>query len=445
MKIKECLFFVCVLGISHVPAERTVSSKVKDLASANAKFAMNIYDELRDLANDGNIFFSPLSISLALGMTYAGAKENTKNQMAQVMEFDEAADSDDALNEAFQELIDTFNNPDKNYTLNIANRLFGSKNYQFLTDYLRITEEYYRAALEEMDFVRDSEGSTIYINNWVANQTNQKIKDLIPKGAINSMTALVLVNAIYFKGLWNLPFDAEDTESRTFHAIDGQNVEMDMMHIEGDFQYGEVASLDSQVLELPYQGGDVAMGIILPKDRQGLESLEEKLDGSDLNQIMSELVSQNVRVSIPKFKLTQDISLKAILSGMGMEDLFNGGVADLSGMSGQKDLYVTEVVHKAYVDVNEEGTEAAGATGVIVGLTSVREVPMFTADHPFLFFIREKPSGSILFLGRLTKSPSETAAVGAFGRGSDVDTAASVVPSWIALVFALMLTVMRHQ
>lgn len=413
------------------------------LPEANNEFALNLYGSIADDLKGANMFFSPVSVSLALGMIRAGTAGQTQSQMDQVLVFDEAANSDEELYSAFRELISTLNRPGKNYTLNTANRIFGQKGYPFKQEYLSRTTDSFFSSAKEMDFIGNPEGSRTDINDWVAEKTMDKIQELLPPGKIGADTVMVLVNAIYFKAAWKLPFDADETKSMPFHAIDGSDINMDMMQIQKYFNYHDNPTLDCKILELPYVGDEVSMFILLPNDMQGLAALEEDLMDADLSDILtSGLTPQSVRVTLPKFTMTQEMNLKVLLYEMGMEDVFVPGQADLSGMSNVSNLVLSQVVHKAFIDVDEVGTEAAGATAGIVVLTSALNTPVFKADHPFMFIIWEKTTQSALFMGRLTSAPDQTPVLGDFAAQYSTDDGISLVPSIMVLlcsIFSLMI------
>ncbi len=374
-----------------------VSSDLKALVNGNNRFACDLYGRLR--AEKGNVFFSPSSISTALAMTYGGARGDTGKQMADVLHFDLAQDQ---LHLAFSALRDRLNVNDKDMEVRIANRLWGQTGYKFLPAYLELTKDRYGAELGEVDFVHQSEAARQAINSWVTEQTNGKIKDLIPAGVLNELTRLVLTNAIYFKGKWDAPFKKEATKNLPFHISANANIDVPMMYQKHGFKYGTVDNL--QIIELPYVGNKLSMFVLLPKEVDGLQSLEEKLTQVNLEKWTSAVREQEVDVYLPKFTLTSEFSLKEVLAAMGMTAAF-GSQADFSGMNAKKDLYLSAVVHKAFVDVNEEGTEAAAATGVAVEAAAIRVTPTFRADHPFVFLIRDDKTGSILFMGRLVSPP----------------------------------------
>jgi serpin B len=370
------------------------NSDLSALVNGNNQFAFDLYGRLR--AEPGNLFFSPSSISTALAMTYGGARAETATQMADVLHFDLAQDR---LDTAFAALLDRLGVTKQGIEVRIANRLWGQAGYRFLPTYLQLAKEHYGAELGQVDFAQQTEAVRQEINAWVEEQTNDKIKDLIPAGVLNQLTRLVLTNAIYFKGDWAARFDKQATEELPFHLSADEKVDVPMMFQNGEFKYGAVD--DVQILELPYIGSGFSMFVMLPKDVAGLAPVEEKLTPDNLGKWLSAPRKQKVDVYLPKFTMTSQFSLNGVLQAMGMTAAFDSDTADFSGMTGKKGLYLTAVIHKAFVDVNEEGTEAAAATGVVVGVKSIQVTPAFRADHPFVFLIRDNQTESILFMGRL--------------------------------------------
>jgi serpin B len=387
----------------------------------NNKFALELYAKLR--AKEGNLFFSPYSISTALAMTYAGARGQTAVQMARTLQFPmgpyKAPDTDkkgqplyrierkligrENLGATFGALQKNLNARGKKggYELSVANALWGQKDYGFLEEFLESVRTNYGGGLHEVDFIGATEPARRRINAWVEKETKKKIKELIKPGVLNALTRLVLTNAIYFKGNWARQFKEERTRQAPFTIADGRKVRTAMMNQKAKFKYME--GEDFQGLELPYVDDELSMIILLPRRVDGLADFERSLTSKGLSEWLGKLRKREVIVSVPKFKMTSQFGLVDVLRGMGMKDAFVPDVADFSGMNGKRDLFVSAVVHKAYVDVNEEGTEAAAATGVVVGVTSVgpQRTPVFRADHPFLFLIRDNNSGSILFIGRV--------------------------------------------
>ena len=378
----------------------------------NNTFALELYAKLKE--TNGNVFFSPYSISTALAMTYAGARGQTATQMADILRFPvgtkRAAKTtttstldQQEFASVFGKLVTDLNTRGESgaYELSVANALWGQKGYGFLPAFLELVATHYGGRLNEVDFVGATETARQTINIWVEKQTNDKIKNLIPKGLLDSMTRLVLTNAIYFKGNWARQFKEDRTKEAPFTLADGKKVDVAMMNQTAKFGYMETDTL--QGLELPYVDNELSMIVLLPKKHDGLGKLEQSLTPERLSQWQNKLFKREVVVSIPKFKLTSQFSLAAVLKAMGMTDAFSSS-ANFSGMNGKRNLAISAVIHKAYVDVNEEGTEAAAATAVTMKLTSMgpgSRPPVFRADHPFLFLIRDNQSGGILFLGRV--------------------------------------------
>ena len=386
----------------------------------NNKFALELYAKLR--TKQGNLFLSPYSISTALAMTYSGARGQTASQMATVLQFPlerrKALDSDNQ-GRPFYRIESELISPERiaaafgglqkalnargakgGYELTVANALWGQKGYGFLKEFQELTQTHYDGKLNELDFVAAAEAARNTINAWVEKKTKDKIKDLIGPGVLDRMTRLVLTNAIYFKGNWASQFKEEKTAEAPFTLANGEKVNAPMMNQTARFNYMEAE--DFQGLELPYVDNELSMIILLPRRLEGLSDLEKTLTSENLAAWTAKLRKREVIVSIPKFKMTSQFSLASVLKSMGMTDAFTAN-ADFSGMTGKKELFISAVIHKAFVEVNEEGTEAAAATGVAMRLTAAvpDRTPVFRADHPFLFLIRDNISGSILFIGRL--------------------------------------------
>jgi len=372
--------------------------------SGNNAFALDLYGKLSE--QEGNLFFSPYSISTALAMTYAGARGNTAAQMAEVMHFNLPQEW---LHPAFGTLIlylQVRQQQEGGYELAVANALWGQKGYPWLNEFLELTRENYGAGLrlQEVDFAGDTEGARQTINDWVEEETREKILELLQEGDINVETALVLTNAIYFKGDWASRFKENRTRPGPFTLSDGSKVEVPMMHQTEEFGYMETDGL--QALELPYAGEELSMLVLLPREIEGLAELEESLTVVKLDEWLGALREREVDVYLPRFKMVSRFELSEVLKALGMTDAFDPQNADFTGMMAPRDiegpLWISMVIHKAFVDVNEEGTEAAAATAVIMqGLDGPEEPAIFRADHPFLFLIRDNASGSILFMGRV--------------------------------------------
>ncbi len=372
------------------------------LVRGNNTFALSLYGELRE--QEGNLFFSPFSISAALAMTYGGARGNTAAQMEQVLHFEVTTER---LHQAFSQLTEQLNAQGKKggYQLSVANALWGQQGVGFLKKFLDLTEKHYGAGLRQVDFAAATEAARKTINAWVEKETQGKIKDLIQPGVLNALTRLVLTNAIYFKGTWAEQFDKKATRDAPFTLATRQQVKVPMMHKTENFGYTEAE--DFQALELAYAGDDLSMVIFLPREVDGLAALEKKLSLENLESWLGGLRRQTVQVSVPRFTMTSEFGLQDVLKSLGMTDAFSGA-ADFSGMTGRRDLFISAVIHKAFVDVNEEGTEAAAATAVVMMTSAAPRPPVvFRADHPFIFLIRDNASGSILFIGRLVNPAEE--------------------------------------
>lgn len=368
-----------------------------EAARATNYFATDIYGRLR--TGDGNLFFSPYSITNALAMTWAGAKGDTAAELAQVLHFEGTPED---THEAFRALNAAINAPSDELTLCIANALWGQEGYPFRDDYLSLVLTNYGGALDSLDFINDPEGARQIINQWVEEQTEDRIQDLIPTGGVDSLTRLVLTNAIYFYGFWLYPFAPEATEDRPFHLPGGTEVAVPRMHQTGEFAYLENDTL--QALRLPYAGGEVSMLVLLPREDAGLAAIEEQLSPEWLHAIRNALSPRTVEVGLPRFRVEQELTLGRILADMGADRAFTPGHADFSGMAHDAELFISEVIHKAFVEVNEEGTEAAAATGVIMRTLAMPVDPpaAFLVDRPFFFALEHNASGAILFAGRVT-------------------------------------------
>jgi len=394
-------------GVVHSDKPRTTSPQasqtdLKRLTEGNSDFAFELYQKLR--VADGNLFFSPYSISQALAMTYAGARGETETQMADTLRFMLPQDS----------LHNTFNNLDielsqrgdgaegkdeKGFRLNIVNAIWGQSGYDFLAEFLDTLAENYGAGLRTLDFAKETEESRITINDWVSDQTEGRIKDLIPQGAIDALTRLVLTNAIYFNAAWQFPFEEDATSDGAFHLLDGKKITVPMMGQTESFGYAEGGNY--QAVELPYDGQELSMVILLPTSGQ-FADFESSMNYEMAARIISDIKSQQVSLTMPKFEFESEFSLSKTLAAMGMPVAFSMN-ADFSGMTGNRDLYIDDVLHKAFVSVDEAGTEAAAATAVMMRLTAMPGIPVVvTIDRPFIFLIRDIETGAILFIGRVS-------------------------------------------
>jgi len=398
------LAFVSVLMPALAGARDPVDLYAAADAARNNEFALALYRGLSREEAGKNLFFSPLSIRMALAMVYAGARGETAKQMNRVLGFPM---QEEKLHRVMQGLV-----PDRNrgaggqatFRLDVANSIWASQHTQFQKEFLNIGDTYYGAKPRTLDFGR-SEHARETINRWVEEKTQDKIKDLIPHGAIDYLTRMVLANAVYFKAQWGNQFKETATKKETFFAPMGERPGVPMMQQEArGFGYFEDRSV--QVLEMPYMEGIASMVVILPRDRKnGLAAMEKKLNAASLRSWMDRLEYREVKVIFPKFKTTQTLALKHRLISLGIKDAFIHGRADFSAMNGKNDLYLSAVFHQAFVDVDEKGTEAAASTAVRVTKAAYtrpeKQPPVFRADRPFLYLIRLRSSGNILFLGRL--------------------------------------------
>lgn len=437
------------------------------VSKASTAFSLAMLKTLSEEDSTGNIFYSGLSVSAALAMLMLGARGSTATQMSEVLGFTEVekpkpseekltqtqsetssssslqtpmqtlmqtrmqtrtqmqtqiqqqtrlpgylrkclkpqTDEDD-VHAKFAKLLTDLNKADAPYSLSLANRLYGDRSYTFLEEFLKGTKKHYNAELESVDFKGNAEEARVHINSWVEKQTQDKIKDLLSQDAVDSLTKLVLVNAIYFKGSWNTQFKEEMTADAQFRLNKNDTKPVKMMHQKSKFPFATIPEANCKILEMPYKGNDLSMLIFLPNDIEddttGLEKLEKELTYQNfVDWTRPDMMSPNeVDVKLPRFKMEEKYDLEKILTKMGMENAFDSSKSDFSGMSPANDLIVSKVVHKAFVDVNEEGTEAAAATGVDMEVRSITIPVEFVADHPFIFFIQHKPTKSILFVGR---------------------------------------------
>jgi serpin B len=379
---------------AELAAETTVGQSI------NA-FAESLYREIQSQqGGSGNLFLSPLSISTALAMTYAGARGETATQMASALHYTLDAST---LAGDFGSLLTDLNSAGQGgYALSVADALWGQQGFPFLSSFLNLVQADYGGGLHQVDFAGATEATRQTINDWVAQETNNKIQNLIPEGALSPLTRLVLTNAVYFKGQWATAFDPSLTQDAAFTVGSGGQVQVPTMHATGS--YGYMQSDGYQVLELPYQGNRLAMDVILPSSTSGPAGLDAGQLPADLSGWLRGLTPEQVIVSLPKFKMTTQFELSQSLESLGMTDAFSGS-ADFSGIS-QEGLKIDSVIHKAFIDVGETGTEAAAATAVsvtatCVGIISGMQPIAFNADHPFLFLIRDTQSGSVLFMGQV--------------------------------------------
>ncbi len=389
----------------------TVAAQDKDeaaVAQANSTFAFDLYARLQ--AKEGNLFFSPYSISTALAMTWAGARGGTEKEMAASLRF---PFPQDRLHVAMAALLGDLNgrvvpkrwDDDPNggrraLELVVANALWSQKGYPFKKEYLDTVGKAYGAGLEELDFAHEAEAARVRINEWVEGKTNQRIKDLIQKGQLSDASRLVLTNAIYFKAAWKDAFEKQSTKEADFHLAGGGTKKVQMMH-----EWASLGYLDGgafEMVEIPYLGDDVAMMVLVPKAAGGLGAVEKELTGEHLKAWEGKIGWEQVALGLPRFQMTCGFELSPELQGLGMKEAFDAAKADFTGMSETKELYIGKVIHKAFVDVNEAGTEAAAATAVVMEAGCAPAEPRkLEIDRPFLFLIHDRKTGSVLFVGRV--------------------------------------------
>jgi len=388
------------------PHARSQPGGRESFAEANNNFGLALYDQLRQ--RPGNLFFSPFSIRTALGMAEAGARGETAAQLREVLRL---ASSDESLHVAFAEIIQQLNAAGGgNYEIAVANSLWGQDGAPLQPGFLDRIARHYGGRMNLVDFRRSAEAARTSMNQWVEDQTRQKIRALIPPDGLNADTRLVLVNAVYFKGMWMLQFPKSATRDEPFHLEDGRKVRVPLMHQSDEVRYLQTAGC--QAVELDYRGGHLSMLVLLPDRKDGLRDLEKTLSARMLHQCITQMAVREVKLFLPRFTITWGtVDMCGPLAAVGMPLPFNRTQADFSGINGHRPpheeaLFISAVLHQALVDVNEEGTEAAAATAVGVAPTAAprskrRAVPTFRADHPFLFAIRDQRSGATLFLGRV--------------------------------------------
>ena len=372
------------------------SADVQTAAEGNNAFALDLYKKLAEKEKGKNVFYSPYSVHGALAMTATGAKFNTRDQMLAALHL-----PDDAKARAAGDLGRNYAHPRAAFELAVANALWGQKGFPWRAEWLAVQNERFGAGFNEADFRANPEGECLRINKWVEEKTRGRIKELLLRDQITPDTRMVLTNAIYFKGKWVTEFDPKKTRDAPFHCGDDSVVQVPMMHTKAKCGYAHQIDGASMV-ELPYRGGDLSMVVILPRLPGGLPALEQKLSPEALGKWLAELKDRSdLEVSLPKFKIETRYELPAHLKALGMTDAFDRFKADFTDMASEPPGWITDVSHKAFVEVSEEGTTAAAATAVVVGGKS--DPPSFYADHPFLFLIRDTKRGTILFMGRVEK------------------------------------------
>jgi len=400
-------YFALISYSSALTAFDTSTNASINVPQADERFAFDLYSRLAS-SDNGNIFFSPYSLSSALEMVYEGARGMTALEMSSVLHLN----ADNIARRAeVATFIQKLNAPDKPCELSVANALWAQDAFPFKKDYLSLIKNTYFAEARNMDFVRSPEPSRQTINAWVSEKTRDRINDLLPHGSITADTSLVITNAVYFKGKWETPFKKENTKKDAFWITPDKTVQTDMMTLEWEsFNYMENDQV--QILKLPYEGNDLSMIIILPRSKD-IHGIERILTQAVLSKWQEGIYSQKVDVVLPKFKFDAAYEMKNILTELGMKRAFDPGQADFSGVVDKvsgKNLLISGVYHKAWIDTNEEGTEAAAATAIVMsamGRAVDIEPKVFRADHPFIFLIQDDSTGHILFMGRVSDPRKE--------------------------------------
>ena len=407
MKITSFMLIVFMLTACKSHKNTTMPSDVQPskytieaLAESNNLFAVDLLKQIQSKSE--NLIFSPYSIGTVLAMIYSGSGGKTAEEISEVLYFPQQAllDPVESGMRESMEAADTMQGTD----FRLANAIWAQENFSFLPDYLDRVEKYYDATLSLVDFVEtlNREKSRKKINHWVEEKTNSRIRDLIQPGILDASTRMVLTNAIYFNGSWMFPFDKAATSPSLFHSSNQESVKTDFMHQTRSYPYYEDEEI--QALNLPYKNNRMVLVVILPKSTEGWRMISQVLSDERINLVLSGMETREVQLALPKFRSELQINLKKELTSMGMGTAFSRD-ADLSGMTGEKNLYIDEVIHKAFIEVSETGTEAAAATAAIIGLkSSLRDDPVrFTADHPFIYFLLDSQTGCIIFTGRLVK------------------------------------------
>jgi len=375
--------------------------KTLSISSANNRLTLNLLQQLYNEEN--NVFFSPFSISTAFGMLFNGAKDKSAQELSEVLGYNFGHLSNDGINEEFATVLRQMQDIDQNkYQLNVANKLVAQQSFQILQTFKDDLQKYFQTDIESTDFIQNGKAAMDAINEWVRHQTHDMIQKLLDQ-PLSPSTRLVLLNAIYFKANWKTKFLKNETHEEVFFNKGITEMKTQMMSRSGNFNFTQIPELDSSLLELPYSEEDMSLYIVLPNQRQGLKRLTTDLtDFAVIEKSITHLREVKVHVTIPKFKIETSYSLNKPLMALGMKQIFTPE-ADLSRIDGKKDLYVSEVLHKAVIEVNEEGSEAAAVTAIVIEVKSVIQDIYFRADHPFVFFIRDNRNGMILFSGHINK------------------------------------------
>ena len=409
MKITSCLFVFIIVAMllvtscagnggdtsptsSAPPSSTAPEGDISILVQGNTEFTFDLYQQMKDMG--GNFFISPYSISTAFAMTYAGARDETEQQMADTLHFTLPQES---LHAAFAKLDSLFKEMVEWFRLNIANAIWGQEGYDFLPTYLELIKTYYGCDLHLLDFINEPGEAIQEINQWASDQTEGRIKNILDSSSIHPLVRLILANATYFKANWAHKFNENNTSNDNFYLLDGSTVTVPMMHQQQQFDYAEDDTY--QAIRLPYTGNKMAMTVLLPRAGE-FESFENSLDAQILKEIVDKMEPKQVDLSLPKFTFESTYRLETVLAEMGMPIAFSGA-ADFSGMTSDTSLFIGSAIHKSFVSVDEVSTEAAAVQGnVIVVSATPAPTVRFTANRPFIFLIQDLETGSILFIGR---------------------------------------------
>lgn len=358
-------------------------------------FAFSLYHHLLKDSDGRNVFYSPFSVSSAMSMLLLGSANKSEAELIKVLSLEGVENPQEQIKKRRVSISQVV----EGLELNTANKLFPEKSYKINPEYLAQVKDVYDTDVELLDFIQNSDASRKIINDWVSRVTKDKINDLLQPGSISPDTRLVLANAIYFKGNWQEQFKKERTTEQDFHISEQKVGKVNLMTKKAKYNFAFDENLKVQLLEIPYKGDTTSMVIALPTDRFGLKDLEEKLTASKLSEMEKKFFKEEIVLSLPKFKIEYGSDLIEAFKNLGANTIF-GSDADFSKISDQKDLYVSAIAHKAFVEVNEEGTEAAAATAVVMTRMALLPPHQFICDHPFMFFIKHKPTNTILFIGR---------------------------------------------
>ncbi|XP_021030148.1 serpin B13 isoform X2 [Mus caroli] len=387
---------------------------MESLGTATTQFLFDVFKELNK-TNDGNVFFSPVGISTAIGMIILGTRGVTASELQKVLyseqgtgssrikSEEEEIEKSEEIHHQLQKLLTEISKFSNDYDLVISNRLFGEKTYLFLQKYIDYVEKYYHASLEPVDFVNAADESRKKINSWVESQTNVKVKDLFPEGSLNSSTKLVLINTVYFKGLWDREFKKEHTKEEDFWLNKNLSKPVQMMALCSSFNFTFLEDLQAKIVGIPYKNNDISMFVLLPNDIDGLDKIMDKMSPEKLVEWTSpgHLEHRRVDLRLPRLQVEESYDLEPVLEAVGIHSAFSEH-ADYSGMSARSGLHAQNFLHRSFLVVTEEGVEATAGTGVGLKVSSAASCELVHCNHPFLFFIRHRESDSILFFGKFS-------------------------------------------